>query len=226
MAHRKTRLKLKHQDLAINVDIRTGKLSPEDLVDHPDIVRRDSRTGSLVVRQIYDKKTGDTLQEGYGYRWVNEEGDEVPNEDIQLYAVDDEEEKKFSKHDPTLGADRTVSAETWIPVASIDEYLVTKIYELWGEDDQDVAQLYELAEHIRDFDEAPVIPFVMQPSTYKSWGIITPFFFADSFSLIIRVTDQKIDPEHEMPILTEEEVAEAKAVEEEVPTLEQDSPFG
>lgn len=226
MAHRKSRLKLKHQDLAINADIRTAKLSPEDLVDHPETVRRDEQTGNLVVRQLYDKDSGETLEEGYGYRWVNEEGDEVPKEDLQLYAVEDDEEQPFSKHEPTLGSERTVSAETWIPVASIDEYLIDKVYELWGEDDEDVAQLYDLAEHIRDFDEAPVIPFVLQPSVYKSWGIITPFFFEDSFSLIVRVTDQKIESEHEMPVLDPEEITEARETEEGAPTLEQESPFG
>lgn len=226
MAHRKTQLKLKHQDLAINADIRTGKLSAEDLVERPDVIRRDEQSGSLVVRQLYDKHTNEPLEEGYGYRWINEDGDEVPSEDIQLYAIEDDEEKPFSKHEPTLGAERTVSAEHWIPVASIDEYLVEKIYEIWGEDDQDVVQLYELAEHIRDFDEAPVIPFVLQPTIYKSWGIITPFFFSDSFSVIIRVTDQKIEPEHQMPMLSEEDIAEAKEDSEEAPTLEQESPFG
>jgi hypothetical protein len=227
MAHRKTRLKLKHQDLAINADIRTAKLSPEDIGDRPEIIRRDATSGSLVVRQLYDKASGDPIEEGYGYRWITEAGEEVPNEDIQLYAVEDDEEQPFSKHEPTLGAERTVTAETWIPVASIDEYLVEKIYELWGESAQDLGQLYELAEHIRDFDEAPVIPFVLQPAMFKNWGIITPFFFEDSFSLILRVTDQKIEPEHQMPLLTEEDLAEIEAKhDEEAPTLEQDSPFG
>lgn len=226
MVNRKTRLKLKHQDMAVNADIRTAKLSPENIVEHPETVRRDEQSGSLVIRQTYDKATGEALADGYGYRWVNEDGEEVPKEDIQLYAVEDDEERPFSKHESTLGAERTVSAETWIPVAEIDEYLIEKIYELWGETNEDVVQLYELAEHIRDFDEAPVIPFVLQASKYKSWGIITPFFFEDSFSLIIRVTDQKIEPEHRMPMLSAADLDELEAGEEDAPTLEQESPFG
>lgn len=228
MAYRKTRLKLKHQDLAINADIRTGKLSPEDLEDQPEIIRRDEQSGSLVIRQLYDKESGEPLEEGYGYRWINEEGEEVPSEDIQLFVVAGDEEQRFSKHEPTLGGERTLTAETWIPVGTIDGYLIDKVYELWGEDDEDVGQLYELAEHIRDFDEAPVVPFVLQPAHYRSWGIITPFFFEDSFSLIIRVTEQKIEPEHTMPILTDEELESIPEAPEEqaAPTLEQDSPFG
>ncbi len=225
MAYRKSRLKLSHQDLAINADVRTAKLSPETVVEQPDVIRRDEQSGSLVIRQLYDKASGEPLEEGYGYRWVNEAGEEVPAEDIQLYAVKDDEEQVFSMHDPTLGADRTVTAETWIPVATIDEYLVDSVYELWAEEAIDIAQLYDLAEHVREFDEAPVIPFVLQPAIYQRWGIITPFFFEDRFSLIIRVTDRKIESDHDMAILSEAEIAEAEAAAEEAPTLEQESPF-
>lgn len=225
MAHRKSKLKLKHQDLAVNADIRTKKLQPEELEEKPEIVRRDAKAGSLVVRQVYDKATDKPLEGGYGYRWVNEEGDEVPSADIEEYVVKDGEEKKVAKHDPTLGKGRSLEAITWIPVAEIDEYLIKKTYEIWGEDDVDIAQLYELAEHIRDFDEAPVVPVIFQPSYYKDWGIITPAFFEDSFSLILRVTSQKIEPEERMPTLDIEEIGQKKAEEEEGEVLEQESPF-
>lgn len=68
MAHRKSRLKLDHQGLVINADVRTAKLSPEGLVEQPESIRRDAKTGSLVVRQISDKASGAVLEEGYGYR--------------------------------------------------------------------------------------------------------------------------------------------------------------
>lgn len=224
MAHRKSKLKLTHQDLAVNAEVRTKKLAPEDLEDQPEIIRRDARTGQLVVRQVYDKASGDPLEEGYGYRWVNEEGDEVPKEDIEEYVIEDDEEKKVEKREPTLGKDRTVEAITWIPVAELDEYLIEKTYELWGEDDADVAQLYELAEHIREFDQAPVIPMVLQPSYYQDWGIITPAFYEDSFAMILRVTSQKIEPDERMPKLDAEAVRE-QAAEAEGEVLEQESPF-
>lgn len=225
MAYRKSRLKLKHQDLAINADIRTAKLDPEALEDPPEIIRRETQTGSLVIRQLYNKSTEKPLSEGYGYRWVTEDGEEIPAEDVGLYVIEDGKEEPFSEQDPTLGADRTVSPETWIPVPTIDQYLTENIYEMWGAETIDVAQLYELAEHIRQTDEAPVIPFLLQKAMFRNWGIITPFFFDDSFSLVIRVTNRKIDPEHEMPILTPEDVAEAEADAEAVPHLKQESPF-
>lgn len=225
MAHRKSRLQLKHQDLAVNVDIRTAKLTPEAVTDRPEIVRRDGTSGSLVIRQLYDKATGEPLTDGYGYRWINEDGAEVPHEDLVLFTIEDETETSFSMHEPTLGADRTVTAETWIPVGTIDSYLIQETYELWGEEPGDIAQLSELAAHIREFDEAPVIPFVLRESLYRRWGIITPFFFEDTFALIIRVTDQQIEPEHVMPMLTPAEAAAMERDEEQPSPLEQDSPF-
>lgn len=226
MAYRKSQLKLKHQDLSINVDIRTKKLNPENLETRPEIIRRDSKSGRLVISQLYDKASGEALEEGYGYRWIDEAGDEVPKEDLELYAIVGEEEQPFSKHEPTLGSERSVTAETWIPVATIDEYLIERVYEFWGEEHIDAAQLFELAEHIRDSDEAPVIPFVLQPSMYKKWGIITPIFYEDAFAMLIRVTSQKIEPEHRMPMLTPEEAEAASDEGVEKPTLEQESPFG
>lgn len=227
MPHRRSRLKLQHQDLAVNADVRAAKLDPDDIGDRPDIVRRDQRSGAIVVRQVYDKSSGAPLDAGYGYRWVTEDGDEVPEADVQLYTVRDDAEQPFSKHDPTVGSDRVLTADTWIPVAQVDEYLVESIYELYGEDDVDVAQLFALAEHIRDFDEAPVVPFVLQASLYRQWGIITPFFFDEEFSVIVRVTTKKIEPDHRMPRLTDTELeaARKRAEAEASPTLDQESPF-
>ena len=222
MAHRKSRLKINKQGVAVNADIRTAKLDPASVVDSPDIIQRDAETGTLVTNQVYDKATGDPLEEGYGYRYINEEGEEVPREHLEYYQVRDGQEEAFTLHEPTLGAERTVSPFTWIPVGTIDRYLIERTYEIWGEEQEDIVQLHELAELIREYDEAPVIEVVLQKSKYKSWGIITPQFFEDTFALILRITKEKITPEHEMPQLTEEDLPED---EEAAPTLEQESPF-
>lgn len=221
MAYRKSRLKLSKQGVAINADVRTAKLDPEPVAEKPEIVRRDAETGTLIARQIYDKATGEPLEDGYGYRYVNEHGDEVPSENIELFRIVEDEERRFSKYEPTLGSERTVSPLTWIPVSTVDQYLVDRTYEIWGDNPEDVVQLYELAELIREYDEAPVIEVVMQPAIYKSWGIITPQFFEDSFAMIMRITQQRIEPEHAMPTMTEADLPE----EDEAPTIEQQSPF-
>lgn len=201
MSHRKSQLKLSHQDLAVNADVRTKKLQPETIEAKPEIVRRDASSGSLVVRRPYDRATGEPLEEGYGHRWVDEDGEEIPGGDIEEYVLRGDEEKQVARHEPTLGEGRSLQAIRWIPVAEVDEYHVEATHEIWGEDDVDVAQLYALAEHIRDFDQAPVVPVVFQPAYHRNWGIITPAFFDGTFSLILRVTNQKIEPEQRMPTL-------------------------
>lgn len=225
MPARKSTLKINKQGVAVNADIRTSKLDSNSVTSTPDIIERDAKSGELVTRQTYNKATGEPLEEGYGYRYVNESGEEVPKEDVKHYQIVDGEEQEFSFYEPTLGGSRTVTPHTWIPVDKIDEYLIDRTYEIWGEEDIDEAQLYELAELIREYGEAPVIEVVFQKSKYKNWGIITPQFFDDSFSMICRITREKIEPEHRMAKLTTEELEEKTDEEEEAPKLEQDSPF-
>lgn len=221
---RKSTLKLEHQGLAINADIRTAKLSAESVEDRPEVITRDRKTGNLVISQVYDKATDEPLEEGYGYRYVDEEGNEVPKEDLEYFVVEGDQEKRVKKREPTLGRDRTVTPITWIPIDQINHYLIDRTYEIWGEEDLDVAQLHRLAKHITEFEEAPVIPVVLQPTFYKDWGIITPEFYEDEFSIIMRITSEKIETVHRMPQLTEEEVR-ARQEAEEAETIEQETPF-
>jgi hypothetical protein len=223
MAHRKSRLKIKHEGLAINADVRTAKLEVEAVTDRPDVVRRDASTGQLVVRQVYDKESGDPLPEGYGYRWINEDGDVVPSEAVELYRIDEDQERRFSKHEPTIGGERTIEPTTWIGLETIGEYLIERTYEIWGEEGSDVVQLYELAEHIRDTEQAPVIEVVFQPSMYKDWGIVTPDFYEREFSIIMRITSERIRPDHPMPGPDAIEWDDAD-IERPEP-IEQESPF-
>lgn len=221
MAHRKSRLKISKQGVVVNADVRVAKLDPETVASQPEVIRRDRETGSEVTTEVYDKATGEPLEEGYGYRDVNEAGEEVPTKDIQRYQVRNGSERQFSRYEPTIGDERTVTPFTWIPVETVDRYLVDRTYELWGEDPADVAQLYDLANLIRIYEEAPVIEFVLTPSEHKSWGIITPQFFDERFALIIRITREKITPQHDMPLPSRAGAQPTEAV----PTLEQESPF-
>jgi hypothetical protein len=221
---RKSALKLEHQGLAINADIRTEKLSAESVEERPEVITRDRKTGNLVISQIYDKATEEPLEAGYGYRYVDEEGNEVTKDDLEYFVVEDDEERRVKKREPTLGRGRTITPITWIPIDQINHYLIDRTYEIWGEEDLDIAQLYQLAQHITEFEEAPVIPVVLQPTFYKDWGIITPEFYDEEFSLIMRITSEKIEPGHRMPQLTEADI-KARQEAEEAETIEQETPF-
>jgi len=218
---RRNTLAVSRPGLTVNAEVRTEKLSPEDIEPKPEVVVRDERTGQRVERVQYDTATGEQLPEGHSYRWVNEDGEVVPDEALQYYEIVDGEERPVSRFEPTLGRGRTLSAERWIPLSRLGEFLVTRTYELWGEDDHDVAQLYELAEYVQTNWEPPVVPVVLQETLTKDWGILTPQFYDnDAFSIVMRVTRARVKPEHMMPI--PEETAEDEA---EFPTPQQEFPF-
>ena len=124
MSHRKSQLQLDTQGIAVDADIRTAKLDPESVGTQPDIVRRDEKTGKLIHREVYDKATGEPLESGYGYRYVTEDGDPVPNDRIDYYRITAHGEAEFSRFEPTLGAGRVLSPVTWIPIHTIDQYLI------------------------------------------------------------------------------------------------------
>ena len=204
MAHRKSRLELENQGVAIDAMVRTAKLDPEDVVEQPEIILRDPESGERVKRVAYDKESGESLTEGFGYRYVTEEDERVVSHDeLAYYRIRDGREQRFDRFEPTLGAERTISPITWIPVHTIDRYLIERTYEMWGEDDADAEELYRLAKLIRDYGEAPVVEVVLRESTRMSWGIITPQFFADSFAMILRITRHRIEPQHQMPLFDE-----------------------
>lgn len=216
-------LKLTHAALAINADVRTEKLTPEDVDSGPETVVRDDRTGQRAERVQYDKATGDPLPEGHGYRWVNEDDEIIDDEHVQYYERRDGEERPVSRFEPTLGRGRTLTPERWIPVGRLGEFLVTRTYEMWGEDDADVEQLYELAEYVRRNGEAPVVPVVLRETLTKDWGIVTPQFYDEAFSLIVRVTRARVEPNHHMSI-PGGDVGEDET-ERRYPTPEQEFPF-
>lgn len=218
---RTNRLKLRHQGLVVNATIYSEKMTPESVDSRPEIVRRDPE-GRRVEREQYDKATGEPLAEGYGRRWVAEDGEPVEADEIRHYQRLGEDEEEIELHEPTLGRERTLEALDWIPVAELGEFLVDRTYEVWAEDDPDVAQLYDLAEHVRGTGMAPVVPVVLQRSVFRSWGIVTPYFYEDSFSLVMRVTDSRVSPEHEMPVRPDATGEEP----EEVRTAQQEWPFG
>lgn len=220
---RNNRLKIKQDGLVVNADIKTQKLEEKNIESQPEIVRRDPNRLE-VTRELYDKATGELLEDGYGYRWVNEEGDEVPEDEVQYYQIVGGEEREVSRQEPTLGRGRTLKPVSWTSLGEIGEFLVTRTYEVWSENEEDISQLYELADFVRVRAQAPVVSVVLKRSILESWGIVTPQFYDDEFSLIMRVTRKRVEPQHHMPVLPEE--VEGFDEEEQRSGIEQESPFG
>ena len=222
MADKKNVLRIKQDGLNINANIRTSKLDAEKEAS-PEFVRRDAKTGQKVSRQYYDKGTGDDLNDGFGYYHVNEDGEEVPKEDIEYYQIfDDDHEEKVEPFEATMGAERTLKPTKWIPEQEADEFLISKMYEVYGEEDEDDAQLWDLAQYIDETGQAPVVNVVFRKGMKRYFGILTPYHDGDKFGMLLQLTVKKVNPTHEMETLTLDEVEEEQ---EDLNEPEMDDPF-
>lgn len=233
MATRKGIIQLAHEDLAVTARFETERLEPDEIEDAPDIARWDPETDQPVIRQRYVKPEHDEIEGEpalpsgtVGYRYVNEDGDEVPSERlVHVMRTEDGDVERVDKRPSTVKKDEVLPVEKWIPREDVGNFLVESTYELWGREAADEAALQELAEWIDEAGEVPMFVWLLQPEFYKTWGILVPEFNEDrsAFSLLVRVTRKTLEPTHEMPVLSEAEAeevleaAEAHFIEQEVP---------
>jgi hypothetical protein len=233
MATRKGIIKISRDDLAVLAEFETERLEATPIENPPDIARWDTGTDQPVVRQRYVKEDHDeidgepALPEGtVGYRWVNEDGDVVPTDRLTyVQRKPDGSVEEVSKRETTVLKDEPLPVEKWIPVDDIGSFLIDSTYEVWGREAEDEAELQELAEYIDDTGEAPMFEWLLQPAFLKTWGILVPEFDEDrsEFSLIVKVTQKTIEPDHPMPVLEEAEVSELLEEPEEH-FVEQEAP--
>lgn len=233
MATRKGILKLSHEGLAVVAEFETERLEAENIENPPDIARWDAETDQPVVRQRYVKEAHDDIEgepalpKGtVGYRWVNEDGEEVPRERLTyVQRRPDGEVEEVSKRPTTVLKDEPLPVETWVALEDVSSFLVESTYELWGREAEDEAELQRLAEHIQEEGETPMVVWMLQPAYLKSWGVLEPRFDEDeeAFSIVVKVTQKRIETEHEMPLMAAGEVEEILAEAEEH-FVEQETP--
>lgn len=89
MATRKGIIQLAHEDLAITARFATERMEAHEIDEAPEVVRWDRETDSPVIRQRYVKPGHEEIEGEpalpsgtVGYRYVNEDGEEVPDERI------------------------------------------------------------------------------------------------------------------------------------------------
>lgn len=233
MAPRQGILKLSRDDLAVVAYFETERLEPQTIEDQPEIARWDPVSDQPVVRQRYVKAAHEdidgepALPEGTtGYRWVNEDGDEVPSERLTyVQRTSDGSVEEVSKRPSTVLKDEPLPVEQWVDLDRVGSFLPKATYEIWGREAADEADLQNLAEYIDREGKTPMVVWMLQPAFLKSWGLIVPRFDEESerFSLIVQVTRKTIEPDHTMPIMAAEEV-EAALAESEDHYVEQDVP--
>lgn len=233
MATRKGIIELARDDLIVRAHFETERLEPREIEDWPEIARWDAEADRPVVRERHVKESHEALEGEtalpngtVGYRYVTEGGEEVPKDRVTFVQVKpDGEVAEVKKRPSTVLKDEVVPVEKWVDRDAVEQFLVDDIYEVWGQEAEDEAELQELADHIEETGEAPMFVWMLQPTLYKTWGIMVPQFDeeAEEFSLFVKTTRKRIEPEHEMPLLEQSEVedlvadSEQRYVEQEAP---------
>lgn len=233
MATRKGIFELSREDIIVRAHFETERLEPREIENWPEITRWDAEVGRPVVRERHVKEGHEELEGetalpkgSVGYRYVTEDGDEVPKERVTFAQVHpDGAIEEVKKRPSTVRKDEVVPVEKWVDRDTVEQFLIDDIYEVWGQDAEDEAELQELAEYIEESGEAPMFVWMLQPTLYKTWGIMVPQFdeAAEEFSLFVKTTRKRIEPEHEMPLMEQSAVddllaeSEDRFVEQEVP---------
>lgn len=233
MATRKGVIQLAHDDLAVTADFETERMEAHEIEEGPEIVRWDREADQPVIRQRYVKPDHEDINDEpalpsgtVGYRYVNEDGEEVPDERmVYVQRNPDGEVERVEKRPSTVLKDEALPVEKWVELDELGNYLVESTYELWGQEAADEAALQELAEWIDEHGRTPMFVWMLQPDFYQTWGVLVPKFDEDraEFSMLVKTVRKTIEPEHEMPVLSQNEVenlleeSEAHFVEQEAP---------
>ena len=233
MATRKGIIELAREDLIVRAHFETERLEPREIENWPEITRWDAEANRPVRRERHVKSSHEELEGEtalpngtVGYRYVTEGGEAVPKDRVSFAQVKPNGEvEEVKKRPSTVLKGEVVPLEKWVDRDAVEQYLTDETYEVWGQEAEDEAELQELAEYIEESGEAPMFVWMLQPTLYKTWGIMVPHFDeeAEEFSLFVKTTRKRIEPEHEMPVLAQTEVedlvsgAEDHFVEQEVP---------
>ena len=194
------------------------KISVKQLVQRPYIVMR--HEGMLVTKKRFtnDGKLLDTGEKDSsgkklsGFHWshVREDGKIVDKKDVYFFNVKDEGEEEVSQFKRT--AEIKVIKE--VPLANVDNYLITSHYELFHVEESSISALYEEAERYFKEDLAGICLFSWGNGFIQYYGILAPIMKDGQFVWILRLTETEIIYSHLMDVPTQ------KTPIEQPPTLE------
>lgn len=153
------------------------------------------------------------ILDNFKYKYLDENGAELKEVDVLYFAVQpDGSEKECSPFPRTSLIE--IPDECWVPSTSIDEFLITNVYEIFSDDEKTALQLFAEAEKRLKADQIGLTTF--------SWGgfkqyyvFLVPIFKDGKFVWLLKFTDQKLSLNH-----LQEPVISAKVPIREAPTLQ------
>jgi hypothetical protein len=196
----------------INAEVKSKKVSAENLVPRPVILRKHNGMTVEKKRFTSDGKelTRDGKRPSFHYEYVREDGVKVPKNEVQYFQILEDGEKQVSKFKRT----KEIKIVKEVPAASVDNFLVASVYELFHTDEDEVAKLYEEAERYFKEDLAGICLFSWGNGFLQYYGIVAPVMKDGKFVWVMKLTQTKVQYQHLM------EVPKQKTPVKQPPTLD------
>lgn len=191
----------------ITVPVKYKKVSENQLVPRPVIVKRHE---GMLVETKRVTNTGELL-ESFHYKLFREDGKEVSKKEIRYFQVaEDGTEREVRPFNRT----KTIKILKEVPVACVDDFLVSSVYELYHTDEEVISALYEEALRYFKEDLAGICLFSWGNGFIQYYGIVYPVMQDGKFVWVMKLTQTKIQYQHMM------EVPSQKAPAKQPPTLD------
>lgn len=148
----------------------------------------------------------------YNYKLIDPKGNAVKEDDVEYYYIDDKGEEQVVRP-----FDRTevleIPEENWVPSVTVDDFVITSVYELFTDDKADMMKLWEEAERRIKEDVVGVTTFSHGRGFQEYYAFLDPVVRENKFVWLLKLTDTKMRLDHMM------EIPAAKVTIKVAPTL-------
>jgi len=134
------------------------------------------------------------ILDNFKYKYLAEDGSILAEEDIRYFAVQpDGSEQECSPYPRTNVIE--VLEENWVPSTSIEEFLITNVYEIFSEDKETQIRLFEEAEKRLRADQVGIATFSF--GGFKQYYVfLVPMFKEGKYVWLMKFTEQKLAYNH------------------------------
>lgn len=182
-----------------------------------------------VEMRLFDPETNEEVKPSaainqvakYKYQYINNEGrilEKIKNEEgkevwpINYFAVKpDGTEEQVSPFKRTNLID--IPEENWIPSTAVDDFIIDKVYEIFGDNPISIKKLYEEAERRMKADQIGITTFSFGGFS-QSYAFLCPYFQQGQFVWLMKLSKAKLGTNH-----LQDPPTEAKIPIVEAPTL-------
>lgn len=168
----KAKLIFEADGVNVETDVRYAKMDSREIDEALKIVAK-CRTSGKVVEY---KSVGE-----YRKAWLTAEGEEIPRSDVEFYQEIGDELVSVEPFERT----KTIIIEKLIALSKLDEFLIEKEYEVWGDN---ISALHKVAEWLSKNDKLAIAKFSFGRGFKEYYALIYPVIRDSEFVLVMALT--------------------------------------